>query len=251
MAEVQELNLLGTALEGSNLIEASAGTGKTYAITGLFLRLVLELNLPVHEILVVTFTEAATSELKDRIRNRIREAVDVFSGRQTEDAFLRGLYEKCPETDLALRKLTCALADFDHASIFTIHGFCQRALAEHAFESGLLFDAGLAADQAALRQEVVDDWWRREISSGPALLADFALKRGLGPGRGPSRAGDLLGRWRRLGVGNRPDLFSPGDPDPGLLSRQRTRHGAGPGHLQRRWHRAKLGGALAKPALRQ
>jgi exodeoxyribonuclease V beta subunit len=178
MADVQELDLLGTALDGSNLIEASAGTGKTYAITGLFLRLVLELNLPVHEILVVTFTEAATSELKDRIRNRIREALDVFSGRETEDAFLRGLCERCPETDLARRKLSCALVDFDQAAIFTIHGFCLRTLQEHAFASGILFDAELVTDQERLVREAVQDFWREQFYEATPLFTHYARSSG-------------------------------------------------------------------------
>src|SRR5512136_644430 len=79
MADYQVFDPLKTPLEGANLIEASAGTGKTYTITGLFLRLLLEKNLAVHEILVVTFTEAATEELKDRIRSKIREAIDAVS----------------------------------------------------------------------------------------------------------------------------------------------------------------------------
>ena len=80
MEQVREFDLISSPLRGTALIEASAGTGKTYTITGLFLRLILEHHLSVPEILVVTFTEAATDELKDRIRGALRRAVHVFAG---------------------------------------------------------------------------------------------------------------------------------------------------------------------------
>ena len=83
MTRVEHFEHLNSPLEGRNLVEASAGTGKTHTITGLFLRLILEKNLSVNEILVVTFTEAATDELKDRIRRKLREAVLAFSGGQS------------------------------------------------------------------------------------------------------------------------------------------------------------------------
>ena len=82
MDDSRDFDLLTSPCEGTSLIEASAGTGKTYAITGLALRLMLEKKLLINEILVVTFTEAATNELKDRIRRRLREALAWFCGRQ-------------------------------------------------------------------------------------------------------------------------------------------------------------------------
>ena len=91
MKGIDNFDLLGSPLEGTNLIEASAGTGKTHTIAGLFLRLVVEKKLPVNEILVVTFTEAATEELKDRIRTTLRETIGVFSGGNTQNTFLTGL----------------------------------------------------------------------------------------------------------------------------------------------------------------
>jgi len=77
--EIRQFDLLNCPLEGTNLIEASAGTGKTYAICGLFVRLVLEKKLSVDKILVVTFTEAATAELKERIRVRLRDVIEGVS----------------------------------------------------------------------------------------------------------------------------------------------------------------------------
>ena len=90
---MRELEHLNIALSGKNLIEASAGTGKTYAIACLYLRLIVESDVTPEQILVVTYTEAATEELRGRIRARIREALDVFARVATKDPFLLGLFE--------------------------------------------------------------------------------------------------------------------------------------------------------------
>ena len=117
-------------LSGMNLIEASAGTGKTYAVASLYLRLLVEKKLRPEQILVVTYTEAATKELRARIRSRIREAIEVMEGAETKDAFLISFYDKSRITGITAVKeiLERALGDFDTASIYTIHGFCLRAL---------------------------------------------------------------------------------------------------------------------------
>jgi len=167
-----------TPLEGTNLIEAGAGTGKTYAITGLYLRLLLERNLAVHQVLVVTYTEAATEELKDRVRRKIRDAVGAFSRGGSEDAFLQKLVERHPSPDKALDILREALRTFDEAAIFTIHGFCRRMLRENAFESGSLFDTELIADPSAMIRECVDDFWRRHLYTASPLFVNFALANG-------------------------------------------------------------------------
>ncbi len=146
-------------LDGVHLIEAGAGTGKTYALTSLFIRLVLEKGMTAGEILVVTYTVAATKELRGRIRQKIREALDAFSGVKTGDAFVETLVAN-HDPARAVRLLEDALRDFDTASIFTIHGFCQRVLREHAFESGAAFDSELLPDDSELRAEVLDDFWR-------------------------------------------------------------------------------------------
>src|SRR5689334_21436421 len=125
-----ELDHLQVELAGMNLIEASAGTGKTYAIACLYLRLVIEKGLTPEQILVVTYTEAATKELRTRIRGRIREAIGVLDGSETKDAFLAGLVAnvngKGPGREQSRENLDRALNGFDTASIFTIHGFCLR-----------------------------------------------------------------------------------------------------------------------------
>ncbi|NLY57177.1 MAG: UvrD-helicase domain-containing protein, partial [Gammaproteobacteria bacterium] len=158
-------------LRGSRLIEASAGTGKTFTISALYLRLILghggqagfgrELLPP--EILVVTFTDAATQELRDRIRARLVQAAQAFRGELAEpDPILAGLLE---DVDPALHassahKLDIAGQWMDQAAVSTIHGWCQRMLREHAFDSGSLFEQSLETDHSELLAEVVRDYWR-------------------------------------------------------------------------------------------
>lgn len=169
---------------GVTLIEASAGTGKTFTIAGLFLRLLIEQKLSVSEILVVTYTEAATEELRGRIRQTLTSAVNAFLAGNSSDHFLQALVEQHRATtaDL-LARLGQAVSNFDEAPIFTIHGFCQRQLRDRAFESGTLFDTELITDPSALLQEIADDYWRRHFYEAESLLVQVALKNGLGPDR--------------------------------------------------------------------
>ncbi|HAO21017.1 MAG TPA: exodeoxyribonuclease V subunit beta, partial [Desulfobacteraceae bacterium] len=169
-------DLQNSPLTGTNLIEASAGTGKTYTLSGLFLRLILEKSLTVDRILVVTFTEAATDELKDRIRRKLREAITVFSEGYGDDDFLVGLLERQENPDKGLELLKAAIRDFDESAIFTIHSFCKRMLHEYAFESGSLFDTELLTDQEALRREIVEDFWRRHFYAASPLFVNYAVK---------------------------------------------------------------------------
>jgi exodeoxyribonuclease V beta subunit len=182
MTVYKTFDSIKTPLEGANLIEASAGTGKTYTITGLFLRLLLEKSLSVHQVLVVTYTEAATEELKDRIRSKIREAIEAFAAGKSEDSFLLHLVRRHPSAEKALSLLREALRTFDEASIFTIHGFCRRMLHENAFESGSLFDTDLVTDPSMMIQESVDDFWRRNFYTASPLFVNYALANRFTPG---------------------------------------------------------------------
>jgi exodeoxyribonuclease V beta subunit len=182
---MRELNHLHVELSGKNMIEASAGTGKTYAIACLYLRLLIEKELTPEQILVVTYTEAATEELRGRIRSRIREAIEVFAGGETKDAFLTGLAAnvngKGPASSKSRDMFDRALKSFDTASIFTIHGFCLRALQDNAFESGSLYDTELVTDQTVLLQEIVYDFWRMRFFAEPAPLLGYALRNSYSP----------------------------------------------------------------------
>jgi exodeoxyribonuclease V beta subunit len=177
MTIFEPFDLVNTSLEGRSIIEASAGTGKTHAIAGLFLRLILEKDLSVGEILVVTFTEAATEELRRRIRSMLVEAEGTFSGRRPENRLIRHIIETQDDQARAQDCLRAALRDFDQAAIFTIHGFCRRMLHENAFESGSLFDTELLTDDSGIKREVIEDFWRRELYGATPLFVNYALSR--------------------------------------------------------------------------
>lgn len=176
---MRPLDLFHIPLEGTHLIEASAGTGKTYTIASLYVRLLLETSLRVREILVVTYTEAATDELKGRIRAKVHDALKCFESGTGSDSFLLELARRCENRDHAVQRLEYALRRFDESSIFTIHGFCQRVLSELAFESRSLFDHELITDQIELVRETVGDFYRMHFTSSmPPELAHYAFRRG-------------------------------------------------------------------------
>jgi len=176
-------NLATTPLAaGVTLIEASAGTGKTFTIAGLFLRLILERNFSVREILVVTFTEAATEELRDRIRRALTDAAAAFrAGGSNDTVMARLIAPHLPQARQMLTRLDRALCGFDEAPIFTIHGFCQRTLRDRAFESGALFDTELLTDDTELLETVAEDYWRLRFYEAGVLPVAFALKNRLRP----------------------------------------------------------------------
>ncbi|MBA4368321.1 MAG: exodeoxyribonuclease V subunit beta, partial [Desulfobacterium sp.] len=176
-----KFDLITSPLEGTNLIEASAGTGKTYTISGIFLRLLLEKHLEVDQILVVTFTEAATAELKDRILKLLRDAYSAFSNGRFKEEFLKQLVANRPDQKDALFRLENAIRSFDQASIFTIHGFCLRILQEHPFESGNMFDAELSMNQDEFYQEIADDFWREYLYDNSPFFNAFLLQQNIGP----------------------------------------------------------------------
>ncbi len=150
--------------KGLNLVEASAGTGKTYAIAMLVLRLIIEHSLKIDEILIVTFTRAATQELADRIRQRLNDAKEYLTGAAVNvDPVLRNYVEGIQDTSVAIEAVSEALHDVDRAAIFTIHGFCQRMLQEQALESGQLFDVELQPEIESIRLNLTKDFWRKRI----------------------------------------------------------------------------------------
>ncbi len=181
MMETQYFDPVQTELlKGVNLIEASAGTGKTYAIAMLVLRFVVEQGIPIDKALVVTFTKSATEELKDRVRGRLTEAKRALDGRtaDVDSNVLDWLDHLDIAPEVIKQRLVMALLDIDRAGIFTIHGFCQRVLRDHALESGQLFDAEMLGDLADIKQACADDFWRRQIYTcslweAAVLTADY------------------------------------------------------------------------------
>ncbi len=179
---MQTLNPLILPLNNNHLIEASAGTGKTYTISTLYLRFLLgnlldtgqNRPLQVDEILVVTFTTAATEELRDRIRRRIKDACDTLMKNHNTDSPLTELLNGCHDKQQAFILLNDALKRMDESAIFTIHSFCQRILQESAFESGTLFDTELLTDDSTLTRQIIEDFWRVTFYDAPTELIAFA-----------------------------------------------------------------------------
>jgi exodeoxyribonuclease V beta subunit len=189
-------------LSGINLVEASAGTGKTYNITSLYIRALLEQDISVGKILVVTYTEAAMKELKDRLLSRIRESMEALKAGKVEeksDEFLKDLLSEVHDHQKAVAKLEKAVHKFDEASVYTIHGFCYQALQEQAFESGAMYDAEMIGDDSELVQEAVDDYWRKwvaEISENPRKqpLLKLLTDHSIGPESLARELGSYIGK---------------------------------------------------------
>ncbi|HCC55282.1 MAG TPA: exodeoxyribonuclease V subunit beta [Desulfobulbaceae bacterium] len=166
---------------GVQLIEASAGTGKTYSITSLYLRLLLERRLTVEQILVVTFTEAATAELHERIRTRLRLATQAFQDQHGgDDPFLCQLIARSLDLEADRRLLARAISDIDKAAVSTIHGFAHRVLQQHALETGLLFDLELTGATETLVREISDDYWSGFFYALDYRLASL-IRQGVSP----------------------------------------------------------------------
>jgi exodeoxyribonuclease V beta subunit len=184
-------------LSGSSLIEASAGTGKTYTIVNLYLRLLLGDEcqpLSVDKILVVTFTNAATAELKQRIRQRLRKAyLDFYAGHSSDD-FIQHLIARSADLALDSQRLLLAGKQMDEAAVFTIHGFCQRMLTQHAFESGALYEQSLILDESQWLKLAVEDYWRRHIVPLPFTILSQLLKIWAAPGHLRNNLQSLLYR---------------------------------------------------------
>jgi exodeoxyribonuclease V beta subunit len=193
---MEPFDALQTPLDRLSLIEAGAGTGKTYTITSLYLRLILEAQRSVDQILVVTYTKAATAELRDRIRHRLSKAREAFLNGQDQhqDKFHDILLKRVRDHPWAIRRLTGAMHGLDEAAVFTIHGFCQRVLADHAFESAMPFETEVLADEGAILREIVEDFWRRTFYEASPLFTDYALAKGFWPDKLYAMVRPLIGK---------------------------------------------------------
>ena len=190
MSQRHTLEPLQLPLAGSHLIEASAGTGKTFTIALLYVRLVLgqpklsnaELaaGLLPQNLLVVTFTEAATKELRERIRKRLTQAAEVFAGdveRNSDNEILFALRDQFDESEYQTQqaKLLLAAEWMDEAAISTIHGWCYQMLQEHAFDSGNLFSQTLVTSIKELQLAALRDYFRIEVYPLAGASADRYL----------------------------------------------------------------------------
>ncbi len=171
-----EFDPLGVELAGTHLVEANAGTGKTHSLTSLVLRLVAQARADVRALVVVTFTDAAARELRERLRQRLAllaarlepksepgddETVEALAAAAIGDAARKALHQLVFD----------ALLRFEEASVSTIHGFCRRALDRLGLPAGV----GDPEDPAPARAALVADFWRQRVIGGDAREAEWAL----------------------------------------------------------------------------
>lgn len=233
---------------GATLVEASAGTGKTWSIARLIARLLVEDGADggapptIGQILVVTFTEAATAELRDRLRallvqavrevERVRDAVDaahmpipapppqsgleVLVGVRAGDA-----WSPLPPVELARRalRLRQAIQDFDTAAVRTIHGFCQQLVQRLSFEADAPFDSELLEHQDDLLGELVDDWMARRLTQ-----EDLRRYRWLVSADGAALTRTRLLAVAKAAVANRHAAFLPPPGDLQVCSPVHLQH---------------------------
>ncbi|MEG0994018.1 MAG: UvrD-helicase domain-containing protein, partial [Bacteroidales bacterium] len=164
----QKFDVKNITLTGANLIEASAGTGKTYSIAILMLRLLLEEQMPLKRILMVTFTNKAVAELQIRIRLFIRLAYQVITRGSCKDGLITSVVNKAIEKQgepKVAELLSTALGELDQMQVFTIHGFCQNTIRQYAFETDQAFEQEVIADTADIVAEAFVQY-RREVLNG-------------------------------------------------------------------------------------
>jgi len=157
---LDELQSLNTTC----LIEASAGTGKTFSISHIFLQAILS-EMPIEKILVVTYTDAATKELKSKIREKLSQALQVVN-ETLDDETISNIFALFADKEIKTL-LETAMLNIDQAAIFTMHSFCQRMLTENAFESKIAYGAELITDYKDIIRELVENFWRKNIVSIP------------------------------------------------------------------------------------
>ena len=173
---IKNFEVTSVELSKSNLIEASAGTGKTYSIAILVLRLVIEKGISIKEILMVTFTKAAVAELEERIRIFLKSALLVAENKKISDTLIQKIVEDYiikTNRNLVLNRLKNAVLSLDESSVLTIHSFCQNTLSEFAFETNQLFDSETIENSDEIIEKQVNEIWRNYIS---ILETDLLLK---------------------------------------------------------------------------
>jgi exodeoxyribonuclease V beta subunit len=179
----KQIDLLTAPLRGTALIEANAGTGKTYNITALFTRMITEESAPVETILVVTYTKAAVSDLKSKIYKRLNDVLSAMTALENgldktfDDPFPITYAEHRREyLTEDIRNIKSAIRDFDQCSVFTIHGFCQRMLKENAFSGDVAYDVELTGDSAELIRKPVYNYWRMNVYKAPVAVMPLLTK---------------------------------------------------------------------------
>ncbi|MDJ0653814.1 MAG: exodeoxyribonuclease V subunit beta [Xanthomonadales bacterium] len=170
---MKPFDLSQAPLDGWNLIEANAGTGKTYCMTRLLLRLMLEQGHHAEEVLLVTFTRAATAELKTRVLKVLRLAAAALAGQPGDDRTINQLCADYVDDATARERINRALRTFDQVAVYTIHGFCQQLLTEFAGVTGFDLDAELIEDDSVVLSALAGEQWQLLMESQSTEFAAF------------------------------------------------------------------------------
>ena len=230
MSDSGILKLMDMPLTATHAIEASAGTGKTHIIVSLYLRLLLESGRGVDQILVLTYTKAATAELRRRIRERLLSSRAMLQEGSGDDPVVEACLAQGMDAKNAARIVTGALRGSDDAAIYTIHGFCQRILSDYAFEGCNSFSSEILPETRELLREVVQDFWRREFYAAPHGWLAYALGRSTDP--------ELLTRWVERYIG-RPYIKLAGQARRDDCAEEQARFEARLREAQRLWSTAR------------
>ena len=205
---------------GLRLLEASAGTGKTFALAHLALRLISEGAVPLPSLLVVTFTDAAAAELRSRIGQRLQdaltglEALERGAALPQADPVLQQWWQRAPQGQSRrdwISRVLMALEQLDAADITTIHGFCTRSLRRLAISSGAAMQQQLETDATALVQEVVQDIWQQHVFTLPLPQLQGLMLAGLSSD-GLSAALERLDGDPQAQLQTDGDDFDPSEP---------------------------------------
>ncbi|MFH0352034.1 MAG: exodeoxyribonuclease V subunit beta [Chromatiales bacterium] len=230
MSDSGILKLMDLPLTATHAIEASAGTGKTHTIVSLYLRLLLEAGRGVDQILVLTYTKAATAELRRRIRERLLSSRAMLQQGGGDDTVVEACLAQGMDAKNAARIVTGALRGSDDAAIYTIHGFCQRVLSDYAFEGCNSFESEILPETRELLREVVQDFWRREFYAAPRGWLAYALGRSSDP--------EVLTRWVESYIG-RPYIKLVGQARRDDCAEEQARFEARLREAQRLWSTAR------------
>ncbi|CAN5701004.1 exodeoxyribonuclease V subunit beta [soil metagenome] len=230
MSDSGILKLMDLPLTATHAIEASAGTGKTHTIVSLYLRLLLEAGRGVDQILVLTYTKAATAELRRRIRERLLNSRAMLQQGGGDDTVVEACLAQGMDAKNALQIVTGALRRSDDSAIYTIHGFCQRVLSDYAFEGCNSFESEILPETRELLRELVQDFWRREFYAAPRGWLAYALGRSPDP--------EVLTRWVESYIG-RPYIKLVGQARRDDCAEEQARYQARWREAQRLWSTAR------------
>ena len=216
---MRELDAASLPLTGQHLVEASAGTGKTFNISLLYVRLLLEAGHALGSIAVVTFTDASMRDLRARLRKQLVEALQRLQGGPGEkkdalDRILSPHRVDAGTRQLALDRLGSAVLGFDEAQVWTLHGLCSRLLADFAFETAQPFAEIEAAASGDAILELLRDYWRRHMVETPDVAFAAVLERW----KDPERLAGFMIRSQLLVTD--PQCIDPLDPEALALDAQ-------------------------------